>query len=52
MNRFYARFDSECEACFGLIVMGDQAGYMGSEVWCDDCLDTVEESGEVTLDDM
>lgn len=61
MSRFYARYDSECEACGGLIVMGEEAGYVAGDVWCDNCLDCLDEScipgcldrpEEVSLDDL
>lgn len=42
VNRFTARFDSDCAECGGVIFEDDEAGYVGDEVCCERCCDKSE----------
>lgn len=42
INRFTARFDSECAECLITIFEGDEAGYVSGEVCCESCCDDAE----------
>ena len=35
---FSARFDSECNGCYGAIWEGDEVGWLNGEVVCETCL--------------
>ena len=42
VNRFVARFDSECAECPNDILERDEAGYVDDEVCCERCCDEAE----------
>jgi formylmethanofuran dehydrogenase subunit E len=37
--RFTARYDSDCNDCGGMILEGDDAGWVDDEVVCSSCYD-------------
>ena len=41
---FSARFDSECNGCYGAIFEGDEVGYLDGEVVCETCLTEAEDA--------
>lgn len=43
VNRFEARYDSDCKCCGEMIYEGDEAGYVDDEVCCQTCCNDAED---------
>lgn len=50
VNKFTARFPSECARCPNEIEEGDEAGYIDDEVCCGDCVQAAEAEEQEEID--